>query len=75
MDRLELNIQMPLTKDESISQVSIISYYDVKLSSKAKYAFDAVSYFTYDGSSALSKLSVDGDLTLRQTWPLLVLGG
>lgn len=74
-DRIEIAVQMPLAPTESIKAFSCLVYCDVELDSPVKYVFDAVSYSSYESSTAMTKLSVDGDLKLRQTWPLTQRGG
>lgn len=74
-DRLELSMQMPLATNESIYSFNSIVYFDVQFSSKAKYEFDAVSYTNFGSPSAIAKVNIDGDLLLRQTWPLIAKGG
>lgn len=36
---------------------------------------DTVAYIEHGGALAGGSMQVDGDLTLRQTWPLSVYGG
>lgn len=74
-DRLEMSFQLPLAPSEMISGVTALTYYNTKLSTKVKYIFDAVSIFDYDSSSFISQLDVDGDLVMKQTWPLVAKGG
>lgn len=75
LDRLEFGLEMPLTADESIHRVSAILYFDVTISKKAKYNFDAVAYFNYDSGAAVATIYADGDLVFRQTQPLSSKGG
>lgn len=75
VDRLEMAVQLPLAKNEKITSVTSLVFFDVKLNSIAKYTFDAVSFINYEASSAMGKLEIDGDLLLRQTWPLSAYGG
>lgn len=75
MDRLEINIQMPIASDELIHGFTALVYYNVKFSEKVKYLIDAVSYVNYDSGGGMSALTLDGDLVLRQTWPLEGKGG
>ncbi|RYH30785.1 hypothetical protein EON65_04175 [archaeon] len=74
-DRLEVSVLLPITADESISGFTAAVYLDVKLNERAKVLFDGVGFVHYEGSTPLQKLSVDGDMMLRQTWPLKVYGG
>lgn len=75
MDRLEVNVMMPLAATESITGFSAIFYHDVELYSEAKYVFDTMTYIHHESSTPLSKVDIDGDLILRQTWPLSAKGG
>lgn len=73
-DRIEINIKMPTMAGEHITGMSMLVYCNVVLDTKAKMYFDAVSYVNYESGSPMSKLTVDGDLVLRQTWPLNTKG-
>lgn len=75
MDRLEIAVQLPLANNEKIISMSSLVYFDVQLNSIAKYTFDAVSFANYEAGSAIGKLEMEGDLLLRQTWPLSAYGG
>eukprot|EP01040_Poterioochromonas_malhamensis_P000191 gene191-197_t len=75
MERLELSVALPLTNQEQIYGFDCLIYYETKLSSRAKYIFDAVSLIGYESSTAANKISIDGDLILRQTYPFSVYGG
>lgn len=75
MDRLEVSVQLPLQAGESVSSFSALLYHDVQLSQRAKLLFDAVTFVNYESATPMGKLSVDGDMLLRQTWPLWDYGG
>eukprot|EP01031_Cornospumella_fuschlensis_P030747 gene30747-37149_t len=74
-DRLELSVVLPISADESISGFTAAVYVDVKLHERAKLLFDGVGFVNYEGSTSLQKLAIDGDMMLRQTWPLTAYGG
>lgn len=74
-DRIEIAMQMPLAPTETVHGFTALVYCNSRLESKAKYIFDAVSYVNYESMSAMTQLNVDGDLVLRQTWPLTAKGG
>jgi hypothetical protein len=74
-DRIELSMQMPLASDEEITSFSALVFCDVKLSSKARYLFDSAVLVQHHNGMGMGDLSVDGDLLLRQTWPLVSKGG
>lgn len=74
-DRLEISLLMPLGAQESVAGLGVLLYHDVTLSAKARYQFDAVTFLSHEGAAGLSSLAMDGDLLLRQTWPLVAKGG
>eukprot|EP01041_Mallomonas_annulata_P012117 gene12117-25423_t len=75
MDRLELKLQIPISYDETIHGVTALIFYDVTLQDKARYKFEAVSYIDYSSIQPVSKVHIDGDITFKQTWPLVAKGG
>jgi hypothetical protein len=75
VERLELNLQMPLADTEEITGMDALFYYEVQISKKARYIFDAVSHVLYETATGMSSLYVDGDLMMRQTAPLIARGG
>lgn len=74
-DRIDIQLAMPLKPTEQISGMSALFLYDVKLQQRAKVQFDAAAHVSYDSGAGMSALRVDGDIELRQTWPLQVKGG
>lgn len=74
-DRLEINVQMPLAMDERITGLTAVVYFDVKISDKAKYFFDAVAFTNFESANSMASITIDGDLLFRQTWPLSGKGG
>jgi hypothetical protein len=75
MDRLEMSIALPLGKKETISGFDCLIYYQSKLSGRAKVLFDSASLVSYESGTPMSKVAIDGDLKLRQTYPFNVYGG
>lgn len=75
MDRLEFSALFPLVSGETIRGFSALLWHDVKLSQRAKYLFDAVTFYSYEAGTPMQKLSLDGDLILRQSWPFSLYGG
>ena len=73
-ERLEFNMVMPLGADEQVTGVSAILLNDVTLSERARYQFDAASLIRFDGGSAINNLRIDGDVMMRQSWPLSTKG-
>ena len=74
-ERIELGIQLPLFPTEKITKFTALIYHDVELQDKARCLFDAVSLVSYDSSLSISSVYIDGDVILRQSWPLDVKGG
>jgi hypothetical protein len=75
VERIEVAVKLPLAPSERITGFSGLFYHDVKLSSKARYMFDAISYVNYDSAASMSNLYVDGDIIVRQTQTLMAKGG
>ncbi len=75
IDKIDIIIKMPITLDERITGIDVLVYCDVVLDTKTKLLFDAVSLMSYQSASPMSKLVIDGDFILRQTWPLGTKGG
>eukprot|EP00600_Ochromonadales_sp_CCMP1393_P008389 CAMPEP_0174970734 /NCGR_PEP_ID=MMETSP0004_2-20121128/9571_1 /TAXON_ID=420556 /ORGANISM="Ochromonas sp., Strain CCMP1393" /LENGTH=280 /DNA_ID=CAMNT_0016220545 /DNA_START=32 /DNA_END=871 /DNA_ORIENTATION=+ len=74
-DRIEIGVQMPLAPTESVNGFTALVYINTQLDAKPRYIFDAISYANYESVSSMRQLSMDGDLLLRQSWPLTVKGG
>ena len=75
VDRIEIGLTMPLSSSERITGFTSIIYHDVELKDKGRYRFDAVSYVSTSNPNPMGSLYVDGDITVRQTWPLDYKGG
>lgn len=75
VDRIEIGMKMPLKDTESITKFTAMVYHDVELKDRARYKFDAVSYVTTSNPVSMGSLYIDGDISLRQTWPLDYKGG
>lgn len=75
VDRMEVSMNMPLAPEEDVTGISAVFLHDVKLKTRARYIFDAASLISYESSTPISTLRIDGDIRLRQTWPLSVKGG
>lgn len=74
-ERIDISLKMPLKPTEQISGMSAIFVYDVTLQDRAKVKFDAVSLVNYNSGSSITNVRIDGDVKLRQTWPVQVKGG
>jgi len=74
-DRIEFTMSMPLKPTETISSMNALIFYDVALQVRAKVQFDAVALVNYVSGSGINNVKIDGDIKLRQTWPLQVKGG
>ena len=75
VDRLEFGIKMPIYNNEYFNKFSAIIYHDIELKDRAQYKFDSVSFLSHDSNLPMGSLSMDGDIIVRQTWPLDVKGG
>eukprot|EP00903_Cladosiphon_okamuranus_P011146 g10520.t1 len=74
-DRLELNARLPLGEDEEVHSVKLLAIFRTRLRDRARVEMDTVAYIEHGGALAGGSMRVDGDLILRQTWPLSVYGG
>ncbi len=74
-DRIELSILVPLSPNETVTGFTALVYCDVKLSTKARYLFDAAALVQHESGAGMTALWADGDLLLRQTWALTAKGG
>jgi hypothetical protein len=70
MDSLELSLQTPLGIHEDAVGFSVLLFMRVKLPSKTKYIFDAVVHSSFYGGIPVSGVLIEGDLLVRQSWPL-----
>jgi hypothetical protein len=75
VDRIEINIQMPVQSYESVHDINCLIFHDVQFNGKSKLLIDAVSHVSYSSVVAVSEVLIDGDLQFRQTWPLAAKGG
>ena len=74
-DRIEFNVQLPLSAVENIYSFKALMFHDVTVNQKARYKFDGISLLQKDVAIALGYVAVDGDVTLKQTWPFIAKGG
>lgn len=74
-ERLEISAQLPLQSNEKITSMTTLLFFNVQLNSIAKYVFDSVGFINYESGSPIADLQIDGDLLVRQTWPLSTYGG
>jgi len=75
MDRLDIDLSMPIEPRESIHSVQLLAFFDYKLRSRAKLAMESVAYVSHSSPLPGRELFAHGELQLRQRWPLQVLGG
>ena len=75
VDRIEIGLTMPLSNTERITGFTSVVYHDVELKDKARYKFDAVSYVSTNNPIPMGSFYADGDITVKQTWPLDYKGG
>ena len=70
MDRLELNVKMPLLANEEVHGFDAIFFHDITLKEKAKILFDSVSHISYEsGDVAITDVRIGGDVKLHQNEP------
>ena len=75
VDRLELQVSMPLLATEEVHGMSATFFHDVKLKDKAKVVFDSVSSVNFEsGDVAISSVAIGGDLSVKTTEPLTAGG-
>lgn len=76
IDRLEFNIMLPLFSDEKITQMNFAIHSNVYLaSSYVRYQWDDITLVQHSDSLGIKSVEIDGDLTVRQSWPFLSRGG
>ena len=75
IDRLEINVKMPVGINETITRFDALFYHTATLSARVKYVFDGVSFVTYETSNPIGDVQIDGDIMLRQTSTLIAKGG
>lgn len=66
LDKLELNISLPLHKLEEVNGVSLILFFDYKLTSQIRLAMDTPLILEFKANSAGSALNIFGDLVFNQ---------
>jgi hypothetical protein len=74
-DRIEFSMLMPLKAYEQVTGLNILFTHDVKLQERAYYVFDSASLIQHEASSPIKDIKIDGDMRIRQTWPLSTKGG
>jgi hypothetical protein len=75
-DRLEINLLIPLSDDESITSLDGLIFSEIKLQQKARYLYDAVSHISIrSGGEGMSQVYVDGNIIIRQAGPFIARGG
>lgn len=73
VDALHVDIAVPLLANEIVHRVTVAVILNYTLSSYAKMSMDALALYTHESAVPGSLLLVDGDLTLYQRKPLVVL--
>ncbi|CAM9550595.1 unnamed protein product, partial [Scytosiphon promiscuus] len=74
-DRLEINARLPLGEGEEVHSVKMLAFFLTRLRDRARIEMDTMAYIENGAALAGASMQVDGDLVLRQTWPLSVYGG
>jgi hypothetical protein len=76
VDRIEIGIQLPLLDSETITRLEALIFHEVRFENKAKVKFDALSHLHYtSGGVPMGQLQMDGNVIVKQFWPLRVKGG
>jgi hypothetical protein len=77
IDRLEMNLLIPLLSGEKITSFDALIFSEVRLQQKVKYVFDAMSYLTIrsGGGDHMKHIYFDGNIIIRQAAPFLARGG
>jgi len=74
-DLLKVSAEMPLAVGEAIYSVTMLLFFDFRLSDRAKFSMETLGYISEASPLPGSHVSVDADLVLQQSLPLLVKGG
>ena len=74
-DEIDFQILMPIGSNEYIYKINILLFCDVKFKDPVKYTFDGISYISSSSSSPIGNILIEGDILLRQSWPLIARGG
>ncbi|CAN0546236.1 unnamed protein product, partial [Ectocarpus sp. 8 AP-2014] len=74
-DRFVINARLPLGEDEQVHSVKVLAFFRTRLRDRARVEMDTAAYVQHQGALAGASMQVDGDMALRQTWPLSVYGG
>eukprot|EP00602_Paraphysomonas_sp_CaronLab_P002171 CAMPEP_0185027820 /NCGR_PEP_ID=MMETSP1103-20130426/13065_1 /TAXON_ID=36769 /ORGANISM="Paraphysomonas bandaiensis, Strain Caron Lab Isolate" /LENGTH=287 /DNA_ID=CAMNT_0027561959 /DNA_START=44 /DNA_END=904 /DNA_ORIENTATION=+ len=75
-DRVEIGVRLPLAVGEKITRLDALIFADVRVQEKAKVSFDGAVYITHSsGTAAMGSLEIDGDVVIRQRWPMRAKGG
>jgi hypothetical protein len=70
MDRLELQVKMPLQPNEEVTGFDALFFHDIKLKNKAKILFDSVSHINYEGGDIpIQSVNIGGDIQVQQNDP------
>ena len=74
-DRFEVSVQLPLRSGESVTGLRWGIFFNTQLYDQVRYSFDSLAYCTYEGSTALRSVAIDGDFVVRQSDSLKSKGG
>jgi len=75
VDSIELNLQLPVQRTEQIREFSMLALFETTLSNRVRMVFEAAAFVQSSGGVPGAGVTVDGDLELRQTYPLYARGG
>ncbi|CAM9426130.1 unnamed protein product, partial [Discosporangium mesarthrocarpum] len=74
-DHLLVNVNMPLVEGEEIFSIKMLVFFRVRLRDRAKVEMDAMTFLDHGGGVPGASLQAEGDVRIRQAWPLSVYGG
>jgi hypothetical protein len=77
IDRLEINLLIPLLRGERITSFDALIFSEIRLQQKVKYIFDAMTHLSIrsGGGDHMRQIYFDGNVIIRQAAPFIARGG
>lgn len=76
IDRVEMNLLIPLLEGEEITSFDALIFSEIRLQQKVKYKFDAMSHLRIrSGGEHMKQIYFDGNIIIRQAAPFIARGG
>jgi len=69
-DQLDFQLSMPLYDSEQVTGVQLMLFFNYVLQSYSYFEMQSMIYASHSSGLAGAMLEIDGDLYLRQKWPL-----